>query len=323
MAKAQAPSPLFLLSFSPIFKHSVSGSFMGKTQPRMPKTHLLLPPPWSHFVAESSRTAIFFSFSFWVAKKRDKKNRALENRGFPMNRWEKTELFLVGFSSLWFFDVSVMVRSFPTDENPLIHPAISFSLLAAGMAAAIAMITTLCGVRSRRRSGSDDQSTSPAAGENKADENGSPLTDPTADGENDGDQNEQLNKDLPLPPKMQAAANSSPPSQIAKSASERKISNMRSMSIKVPRSLSVVRNHLDEGRQRRKERIKGEDSIWTKTIILGEKCKVPDEEDGVIYEGKGKKISAYHPRAQSSMSITISRQGSAIDPETLPNPEPK
>lgn len=40
-------------------------------------------------------------------------------------------------------------------------------------------------------------------------------------------------------------------------------------------------------------KLKHEDSIWMKTIILGEKCRVPDEEEGaIIYEGKGKRISA-------------------------------
>lgn len=217
-----------------------------------------------------------------------------------------------------------MVRSFPSDDNPIIHPTISLSLLAAGMAAAIAMITTLCGVRSRRRAPPSEAS-SPTATENKQEGNTSPTPPAAAGGETeqDGDQTEQRMKELPLPPKMQQFSISSPPNTIAKSASERKLSHMRSMSIKVPRSLSVVRNHLDEGKQRRKDKIKGEESIWTKTIILGEKCKVSEEEDGVIYEGKGKKISAYHPRAHSSMSISMSRQNSAIDAEALSNAEAK
>ncbi|KAA0064730.1 putative transmembrane protein [Cucumis melo var. makuwa] len=221
-----------------------------------------------------------------------------------------------------------MVRSFPTDDNPLIHPAISLFLLAAGMAAAIAMITTLCGVRSRRRSTPSEASSPTATENNKAEENVSPTTTTpslaTAANPSDREtENEGEVKELPLPPKMQQVTSSSPPNQILKSASERKLNHMRSMSIKVPRSLSVVRNHLDEGRQRRKEKIKGEDSIWTKTIILGEKCKVSDEEDGIIYEGKGKKITAYHPRAPSSMSISMSRQNSANEAEALPNSEAK
>ncbi|KGN47811.2 hypothetical protein Csa_018925 [Cucumis sativus] len=218
-----------------------------------------------------------------------------------------------------------MVRSFPTDDNPLIHPAIPLFLLAAGMAAAISMITTLCGVRSRRRSTPSEDS-SHAAADNKTDENVSPTTTTPFQAANPSGgeaENEGEMKELPLPPKMQQVASTSPPSQISKSASERKLNHMRSMSIKVPRSLSVVRNHLDEGRQRRKERIKGEDSIWTKTIILGEKCKVSDEEDGIIYEGKGKKITAYHPRAPSSMSISMSRQNSAVEAEALQSSEAK
>jgi len=52
------------------------------------------------------------------------------------------------------------------------------------------------------------------------------------------------------------------------------------------------------------EKLKRDDSVWMKTIILGGKC-VPDEEDDVvIYEEKGKKISAYHPRKPTSSSIS-------------------
>lgn len=212
-----------------------------------------------------------------------------------------------------------MVRSFPTDENPLIHPAISLSLLAAGMAAAIAMITTLCG---DRKTPTASEASSPTAADNKPDENASPTVNPSG-GETENDGDEQGVKELPLPPKMQQLGSASPPTQISKSASERKLTHMKSMNVNVPRSLSVARHNLDDGRHKKKDKIKGEDSIWTKTIILGEKCKVTDEEDGIIYEGKGKKISAYHPRAPSSMSASLSRQGSAIDAEALPSPEDK
>ena len=55
--------------------------------------------------------------------------------------------------------------------------------------------------------------------------------------------------------------------------------------------------------------MKHEDSIWTKTIILGEKCKVSEEDDdAIIYDNGGNRISAYHKKTHSTMSL--SRQNS-------------
>ncbi|XP_023002698.1 uncharacterized protein LOC111496482 [Cucurbita maxima] len=232
---------------------------------------------------------------------------------------------MLGLSFLCFLNVLVMVGSFPTDENLLIHPAISLTLMAAGMVTAIAMITALCGVRSRRSPSPSEASSKTA--DKKQDINGSRTTTsstagatPAAgDSGDDGGETEEFMKELPLPPKMQQVASPSPPSQIAKSASERRLKHMTGMNMEVPRSHSVARKDLEEGGERRKEKMKEEELIWKKTIILGEKCRVSDEEDGVIYEGKGKRISAYHPRSPSSMSISISRQSSAIDAEALPD----
>ncbi|KAI4376437.1 hypothetical protein MLD38_014199 [Melastoma candidum] len=43
--------------------------------------------------------------------------------------------------------------------------------------------------------------------------------------------------------------------------------------------------------KKKQDKLKLEDSIWTKTIILGEKCRVPDDDEGVYYDNKGNKIS--------------------------------
>lgn len=61
----------------------------------------------------------------------------------------------------------------------------------------------------------------------------------------------------------------------------------------------------------KKEKLKADESVWMKTIILGGKCVVDDDEDVVIYEGKGKKIEAYHPRKSPSF-MSLSRQWSSI-----------
>ncbi|KAL8063181.1 hypothetical protein ABFX02_01G011200 [Erythranthe guttata] len=56
-----------------------------------------------------------------------------------------------------------------------------------------------------------------------------------------------------------------------------------------------------------------EDSIWKKTIILGEKCRVPDEdEDSILYDEKGRKISTYHPKTHSG-TLSYARQSSSTD----------
>ncbi|KAL7205313.1 hypothetical protein ACSBR2_018290 [Camellia fascicularis] len=59
-----------------------------------------------------------------------------------------------------------------------------------------------------------------------------------------------------------------------------------------------------------------EDSILKKTIILGEKCKVPDENDTILYDEKGNMTSTYHLKTPNSLAL--SRQTSSIDLEAIP-----
>lgn len=76
-----------------------------------------------------------------------------------------------------------------------------------------------------------------------------------------------------------------------------------------------------EDRPRHKERtlkyFKHEDSVWKKTIILGERCRVPsdDDDDNInLYDEKGKKITAYHPKTYSGL-LSYSRQNSSLGRE--------
>ncbi|KAF3447549.1 hypothetical protein FNV43_RR12735 [Rhamnella rubrinervis] len=217
-----------------------------------------------------------------------------------------------------------MGRRIPEDETLLIHPVLSLSLLAAGMAAAIAIMAGLCGVRSRKKPPPSSPVLSTLTEKVDAFAPPSMLNDersPAPAAENVDSEDATKDEDavrLPLPPAMQQKGETSS-NQILKSMSERRLSI--NMSLRVPRSLSVAR-HRDQkdenSRHNKKGKIKTEDSVWMKTIILGEKCKVPDEESSaVIYEGKGKKISAYHPRTPSS--ISISRQSSFIDQDAIPS----
>lgn len=218
-----------------------------------------------------------------------------------------------------------MGRRIPEDETLLIHPVLSLSLLAAGMAAAIAIIAGLCGVRSRKKSPPFSPVLSTSTEKVEAFAPPSMLTaehSPAQAAENVDSEDATKDEDavrLPLPPALQQKGETSSSNQIFKSMSERRLST--NMSLKVPRSLSVARyrdQKEENSRHNKKGKIKTEDSVWMKTIILGEKCKVPDEESSaVIYEGKGKKISAYHPRTPSS--ISISRQSSFIDQDAIPS----
>ncbi|WVY91101.1 hypothetical protein V8G54_036615 [Vigna mungo] len=145
-------------------------------------------------------------------------------------------------------------------------------------------------------------------------------------------------KVLPLPPALQQHPQVNP-KFVKRATSERRLSLNLSRRM-MPRSLSVARNWDQEGGPKKgatkekvktddsvwmktKEKLKRDDSVWMKTIILGGKC-VPDEEDDVvIYEEKGKKISAYHPRKLTSSSISShsSYYINADNPDNPDNPD--
>lgn len=232
-----------------------------------------------------------------------------------------------------------MGREFPVGENAAeIHPFISMSLLIACVAATIAVVSSLCGALSRKRKAS-----TPVAGnemkENKhinvqsptdhADHknHGSP---PTSDSENATQNEELLQQPLPPPPGMQRLSGTASyhyrSNSSASSSSQRKLPT--SMSMKAlgngfgissrqssKRDQDNSNNNIDH--KKKDKKLKHEDSIWKKTIILGEKCKVPDEDDdSILYDEKGNRISTYH---RKSTSLALSRQSSNVDPDAIPS----
>lgn len=226
-------------------------------------------------------------------------------------------------------DVVVMVRRIPTNEEPLTHPVLSFSLLAVGLAAAIATITALCGGRLWKRLSPPSPSSVHHKTAEKLDSSNLTATTMTitsqtppsprkaakpAESEGTTHDKESQARELPLPPAMMPMRESQSRDRITKSSSDRNLA--KNLTMKLPRSLSMARK---EDNNQRKKGLNSEDSIWMKTIILGEKCKVPDEDDAVIYYGKGKRISTYHPKIPSM--ISLSRRGSFSEPEARPGPE--
>ncbi|KAI4316510.1 hypothetical protein L6164_024490 [Bauhinia variegata] len=203
----------------------------------------------------------------------------------------------------------------PADNLSLIHPVLYLSFFAAGLIASIAIMTALCSVRFRKK---ESDPPDPLESSKDSDSSTRPLATATAVDSSAAEtgNDDLLTKELPLPPALQQAKEPNINNIMKRTTSERKLS--MNFSIKMPRTLSLARNWDHHKEDNRKGKLKPEDSVWMKTIILGDKCKVPDEENAVIYEGKGKKISAYHPKHSTSMSV--SRQPSFKDPEANPVP---
>ncbi|KAK7377074.1 hypothetical protein VNO80_02494 [Phaseolus coccineus] len=245
-----------------------------------------------------------------------------------------------------------MGRRLPNENNiTLTDPFLYFSFCMVGFATSITIITALCIVRIRKKSSpptsmSDNgldkvknvlnETTTPPT-TTLEHEHPSTSEGATFEKTEETQSNDMLVKELPLPPALQQHPQVNP-KFVKRATSERRLS--LNLSRKIPRSLSVARNWDQVGGNggwkkgtlksdeplktkeklkaddsvwmKTKEKLKRDDSVWMKTIILGGKC-VPDEEDDVvIYEDKGKKISAYHPR--KSTTVSLSRQCSYINP---------
>nr|GMD47592.1 Phosphatidylinositol 3,4,5-trisphosphate 5-phosphatase [Ipomoea batatas] len=67
------------------------------------------------------------------------------------------------------------------------------------------------------------------------------------------------------------------------------------------------------GDKKRDKKLKHEDSVWKKTIILGEKCRVHhDSEEEIVLDEDGNRITPYRPKT-SAAPPSMSRQSSAVD----------
>nr|KYP70318.1 hypothetical protein KK1_009531 [Cajanus cajan] len=205
-----------------------------------------------------------------------------------------------------------MGRRVPIESLSLIHPLIYLSFVAAGFAASMAIITAMCGIGFLRK-----PSTPPAPSSDPVES----VATPPSDAEAENDEDKEMQKELPLPPALQPK-DPFIAERMKRVTSERKAP--LSLSIKMPRSLSVARNWEHHHHKEKEEKVKGkiegklkaEESVWMKTIILGEKC-VPDQEsDAVLYEGKGKRITAYHTKRHSTASFLDTDALSSAIPQT-------
>ncbi|OWM63376.1 hypothetical protein CDL15_Pgr022121 [Punica granatum] len=227
-----------------------------------------------------------------------------------------------------------MGRSIPAGDTPFTNRALSYSFFVAWIAATFAIIVAMCGVGFLRRKPTPPPSHD-GSNKKRAEETGqapinttAPMTPSSPEAAVVLDTEDAttpkpgtVSQELPLPPGMKLFKESHSYNNPSKSTSTgKKIKTSLSMkmpSIRMP-SMSMSRREDGSWAGKSGQQFKREDSIWTKTIILGEKCQVPDEDedDGIIYDHKGKRISTYHPKNQRS--LPVSRSNSFIDRDAIP-----
>ncbi|PSS01259.1 Phosphatidylinositol 3,4,5-trisphosphate 5-phosphatase [Actinidia chinensis var. chinensis] len=231
-----------------------------------------------------------------------------------------------------------MGRKLLIGENPSVHPIVSLSLLIAFMAAIVTLISSLCVSRKKSppHSASQRKTTENPEVANSPQNEATTTTTTDTTMEPEPPSATHIAKDvatqpqtgeepqLPLPPPpgmTHLRAASSCHYRMSSSASESKLLSSMSMRVQGGGGMGSRQQSRREEQQHEKKRgdkkLKHEDSIWKKTIILGEKCRVPDEDDTILYDEKGNRISTYHPKNPGS--LPMSRQSSYIDPDAIPS----
>lgn len=231
-----------------------------------------------------------------------------------------------------------MGRIFPPDYHHHHHystfPLLSLSLFILSIATTLSIVTALCGFLNRKEEGGAEVGVDKDGDNSEKNKGGETLMSPTANngeaqdeaaaevGEGQNDDG-SMNQPLPPPPSMRSASyHYRSSSQASPGPAHTKLAS--SMSMRVPGMGSRQASKRDDvfgggggGDKKRDKKLKHEDSIWKKTIILGEKCKVHDEdEDEILYDEEGNRITPYHPKTSST--VPMSRQSSAIDEDALP-----
>jgi len=210
-----------------------------------------------------------------------------------------------------------MGRKIPIAEGPSNnHHLISFSLFIVCIAATMAVISVLCGSLSRKKSSTPSEvdnarTENPQLGisSNGKDASHKPQAEVESSKAAEKEDDEQQGP-LPPPPAMQ---------HIRAASYHHRSNSTASSHGKLSSSMSVrlLGNAIATRKEEKKEKkLKREDSVWKKTIILGEKCRVPQEDDDtILYDEKGNRISTYHPKTPST-ALSTSRQNSG---DAVPN----
>lgn len=242
-----------------------------------------------------------------------------------------------------------MGRNIPLGEvHPIHHSLVYFSFMIACISATIAIFSSLCGSLTKKKSPPPSTSSNTRDNNENSFANGttSPKeTSPKYDmsfKRNSTDQPQLQREELailqqPLPPPPSIRATSSnnyniraksmiPNTHSRLNSSNSSNSSQEKLSTSVSmrafggalgsRQASRKDDSNYDNKKRDKKLSKDEDSIWKKQIILGEKCKIPADEDDdtFLYDEDGNRISAYHPKP---ITLSISRQSLNIEEDVI------
>lgn len=204
-----------------------------------------------------------------------------------------------------------MGRIFPRVAKLTSSPSIiSISLLIACIVATFFVVSSLCGISLKKKISTKKKSAKPVNSQiNTATE------DTTLKRKSSNNALPESSERPRSPPKLKHARSSSYHFQtsasfgkLTSSMSTRLQGGMNSL-----RQSSVRENRFKEWKEKT---FKHEDSIWKKQIILGEKCRVPDEDDDtILYDENGDRYVTYHPKKPASLP-SLSRQCSTHE---IPN----
>lgn len=199
------------------------------------------------------------------------------------------------------------------------HQVFAVFLAVVWMATAVALFLSLCATCIRKSSSKTSSSSSltslPAnvsVAKSKHAENGEhrpPREAPEVDAHAAAMEAAEKGTDVTFIPVEEAATHGPIPPVVLPTSS----SSKRKLSLSFGKGLS---EKLRTSRRERKG--EGEDTIWKKTIILGEKCKVSsdDEEEEEEVDEKGNPQRYYHPRTPRSRRT--SRNNSFSNPDEAP-----
>jgi len=207
-----------------------------------------------------------------------------------------------------------MARYFPTGEPSPHHPLLSYTFLIAFIASIVTIISSLCGFTKKK------QPSSPTIGEPTTldEEQTQNLEVRTEEGETkkkkpdnpflSNTMRRETEIELLPPPPGMGKLRASSSYHVRSNSNESQIGKLStSMSMRSIGAFKKARKK--EAGRHAKNKLSHEDSVWKKTIILGEKCRVPDdEEEAVVYDEKGRRIPTFHRK--QSKGLQISRQNS-------------
>ncbi|CAD5169153.1 unnamed protein product [Musa acuminata subsp. malaccensis] len=208
--------------------------------------------------------------------------------------------------------------AFPSEANTSVHPSLVVCLVVAWIAAVMAVVLSFCATCNRKssskqsspRSSPSNESvakpaaeTTPAAAAQEQDE--SPAQEMQQ--QKQEEKEEEKVTVIEMAPDV-ATHGPLPPTVLPASASKRKLSLSFG---KVPERLRTSR------RERHGKGNDSEDSLWKKTIILGEKNRISTDDEEEVVDENGNRQRHYHPKTPRSRQT--SRNNSFAHPDETPS----